>query len=52
MIKETYERALHTIRENKQVVEKVAEYLIKNEIMNADQLDELMEDTKKKKALV
>jgi ATP-dependent Zn protease len=52
MIKETYERAVETIRENKQTVEKVAEYLIKNETMNAEQLDELMEETKKKKALV
>lgn len=52
MIKETYERSLQTIRENKQIVERVAEYLIKNETMNAEQLDELMEDTKKKKALV
>ena len=52
MVKEAYDRALNIIKDNELIVEKIAEYLIKNETMNAEQLDEMMEDTKKKKALV
>lgn len=51
MSKDSYERALTLIRENEAIVRKVAEYLIKNETMNAEELDEMM-DEKKKKALI
>ncbi|MDW5298648.1 MAG: AAA family ATPase [Sedimentibacter sp.] len=51
MVKEAYDKALNIIKENETVVEKIAEYLIKNETMNAEQLDELM-DIKKKKVLI
>jgi len=51
MIKEAYDKTLNLIRENETIVEKIAEYLIKNETMNAEQLDEMM-DAKKKKVLI
>lgn len=49
--KDAYDRALNLIRENEAIVKKIAEYLIKNETMNAEELDEMMDD-KKKKALI
>ena len=51
MSRDAYERALALIRENEAVVRKVAEHLIKNETMNAEELDNIM-DEKKKKALI
>jgi len=51
MTKEAYEKALNLIKENEQIVEKIAEYLIRNETMNAEQLDEMM-DVKKKKVFI
>lgn len=51
MAKNSYEIALSLIRENEAIVRKVAEYLIKNETMNAEELDSIMDD-KKKKALI
>lgn len=51
MSKDSYEKALALIRENETVVRKVAEFLIKNETMNAEELDGIM-DEKKKKALI
>ncbi|MGB4439273.1 MAG: AAA family ATPase, partial [Sedimentibacter sp.] len=51
MIKEAYDKALTLIKENETIVERIAEYLIKNETMNAEQLDEMM-DAKKKKVLI
>lgn len=51
MAKDAYDRALSIIRENETTVKKIAEFLIKNETMNADELDEMMDD-KKKKALI
>ncbi|MEL7647807.1 MAG: AAA family ATPase [Sedimentibacter sp.] len=52
MVKEAYSAALSLIRDNSSTVEKVAEYLIKNETMNAEQLDELVENQNKKRALI
>ena len=51
MSKDAYERALTLIRENESTVRKVAEHLIKNETMNAEELDDIM-DEKKKRALI
>ncbi|WP_313344988.1 AAA family ATPase [Sedimentibacter sp.] len=51
MTKEAYERSIKIIMDNEGIVRKIAEYLLKNETMNADELDELM-DEKKKKALI
>lgn len=51
MSRDAYERALSIIRENEAVVRKVAEHLIKNETMNAEELNGIM-DEKKKKALI
>lgn len=51
MVKEAYDKALNIIKENEFIVEKIAEYLIKNETMNSEQLDEMM-DEKKKKVLI
>ena len=51
MAKDAYERALTLIRENETIVRKIAEYLIKNETMNAEELDEMM-DEKKKRVLI
>lgn len=51
MAKDAYEKALSLIRQNETVVVKIAEYLIKNETMNAEELDELM-DKKKKIAII
>lgn len=48
MAKEAYERAISIIRENEETVRRIAEYLIKNETMNSDQLDEIMRECKKK----
>ena len=47
MAKDAYEKALSLIRQNETVVIKIAEYLIKNETMNAEELDELMDEKKK-----
>ncbi len=51
MTKEAYERSLKIIKDNEDTVRKIAEYLLKNETMNAEELDELM-DERKKKALI
>ncbi|HCX61173.1 MAG TPA: hypothetical protein DHU59_01915, partial [Clostridiales bacterium] len=51
MTKEAYERSINIIRDNEDNVRKIAEYLLKNETMNADELDRLM-DEKKKRALI
>jgi len=51
MSKESYDRALTLIRENETIVRKIAEYLIKNETMSAEELDDIM-DEKKKKVLI
>ncbi|MGD9568005.1 MAG: ATP-dependent metallopeptidase FtsH/Yme1/Tma family protein [Sedimentibacter sp.] len=51
MAKTAYDSALNIIRENEATVKKIAEFLIKNEIMNAEELDEMM-DEKKKRALI
>ncbi len=48
MAKEAYERSLNIIKENEATVRRIAEYLLKNETMNADELDELMNENKKK----
>lgn len=48
MAKDAYDSALTLIRENDDIVKKIAEYLIKNETMSADELDEIMDDKKKK----
>lgn len=48
MVKEAYDKALNIIKDNELIVEKIAEYLIKNETMNSEQLDEMMEEKKKK----
>lgn len=48
MAKDAYDRALNLIRENEAIVKKIAEYLIKNETMNAEELDEMMDDKKKR----
>jgi ATP-dependent Zn protease len=47
MTKEAYESAMAIIRENEAVVDKIAQYLLKYETMNAEKLDELMDETKK-----
>ena len=51
MAKSSYDNALQLIKENEATVKKIAEYLIKNETMNSDELDEMM-DEKKKRALI
>ena len=51
MTKDAYEQSIKIIRDNEDNVRKIAEYLLKNETMNADELDKLM-DEKKKKALI
>ncbi|MFA9424626.1 MAG: cell division protein FtsH, partial [Sedimentibacter sp.] len=51
MVREAYDKSLNIIRQNVLVVEKIAEYLIENETMNAEQLDEIM-DEKKSKVLI
>ena len=48
MTGESYDRAISIIRENEAVVDKIAQYLLKYETMNAEKLDELMEETKKR----
>ncbi len=48
MAKEAYDRATAIIRENEDVVDKIAQYLLKNETMNAEKLDEIMEEPKKR----
>jgi cell division protease FtsH len=48
MTKEAYESAMAIIRENEAVVDKIAQYLLKYETMNAEKLDELMDETKKR----
>lgn len=48
MAKEAYERALMLIRDNEEAVDKVAQFLLKNETMNAKELDELLKDEKKR----
>lgn len=51
MAKNAYDSALDLIRKHEDTVRKVAEFLIKNETMNAEELDEMM-DEKKKRALI
>ncbi len=51
MAKDSYDRALNIIKENESIVRKIAEYLIRNETMNAEELDDMM-DEKKKKVLI
>ncbi len=51
MTKDAYEQSIKIIRDNEDNIRKIAEYLLKNETMNADELDKLM-DEKKKKALI
>lgn len=51
MTKEAYKKALNIINENITAVQEVAEYLLVNETMNAKQLDVLMEENCKKKAM-
>jgi len=48
MTKEAYSKALQIIKENENLVQNVAEYLITNETMNAKQLDEIIEESSKK----
>lgn len=48
MAKDAYEKAISIIQEHEGIVEKIAQYLLKNETMNAEKLDELMEGEKKK----
>ena len=48
MTREAYDRAISIIRENEAIVDKIAQYLLKYETMNAEKLDELMEETKKR----
>ena len=48
MAKEAYDRAIAIIKENEVLVDKIAKYLLKNETMNAEKLDELMEEPKKR----
>lgn len=49
--KNAYDCALSLIKENEATVKKIAEYLIKNETMNSDELDDLM-DEKKRRVLI
>ncbi|NLJ59019.1 MAG: ATP-dependent zinc metalloprotease FtsH [Tissierellia bacterium] len=49
MAKEAYDRALSIIRDNEEIVEKIAQYLLNNETMNAEQLDKIMDE---KRALI
>lgn len=51
MTKEAYKRALNIIKENEILVEHIAEFLIKNETINADQLEILIKETEKNKKL-
>lgn len=48
MTKESYNRALQIIKENENLVQSVAEYLIVNETMNSKQLDEIIIESSKK----
>lgn len=48
MTREAYDRALLIIKENETLVDIIAQYLLKNETMNAEKLDELMEEPKKR----
>jgi cell division protease FtsH len=48
MTADSYDRALSIIRQNEAVVDKVARYLLKYETMNAEKLDELMEESQKR----
>lgn len=50
MTKEAYKNALGIINANMKLVESVAEFLLKNETMNSDQLDALAEKAGNKKA--
>ncbi len=49
--KNAYDCALSLIKENEATVKKIAEYLIKNETMNSDELDDFM-DEKKRRVLI
>ncbi|WP_326908169.1 ATP-dependent metallopeptidase FtsH/Yme1/Tma family protein [Sedimentibacter sp. MB31-C6] len=51
MAKDAYDRALKIIKENESNVQKVSEYLLKYETMNAEQLDKILEENNKKSAL-
>lgn len=46
MTSQAYDRALSIIRENETLVDKIAQYLLKYETMNAEKLDELMDEFK------
>lgn len=48
MTKVAYNKALQIIKENENLVQNVAEYLIINETINAKQLDEIIEESYKK----
>ncbi len=48
MTQEAYDKAMLIIRDNETVVDIIAQYLLKNETMNAEKLDELMEEPKKR----
>jgi cell division protease FtsH len=52
MTREAYEEAKKIIHCNEETVSKIAEYLIKNETMSSEQLDEFMKEFKQKKALI
>ncbi len=51
MTNEAYKKALSLINENLTSVQDVAEYLLINETMNSSQLDALIDESNKKKAL-
>lgn len=48
MTKEAYQKALQIIKENENLVQNVAEYLIINETINSKQLDEITGESSKK----
>ncbi len=48
MTKNAYESAMTIIRDNEALVDKIAQYLLEYETMNAEKLDELMDETKKR----
>lgn len=49
MTKESYGRALNIVKESEKLVVAIAEYLLKNETMNSEQLDQIIDDTNNKK---
>ncbi|HOH70262.1 MAG TPA: AAA family ATPase [Sedimentibacter sp.] len=48
MTENAYENALTIIRDNEDIVDRIAQYLLKYETMNSEKLDELMEEPKKR----